>query len=337
MELLTKLQQQHPLNQTEMTNFIQLLIDDNTADEKKLDMLQRFSAREFTQSELTFISRSLINSMYVEQPQYEGSICVCGTGGDRSNSFNISTTVSFIVASAGVPVIKHGNKSVTSASGSTDLLNAMNIKTQKVEETAAYIDAKGLAFLSATETYPIMKNIQPIRKMIATPTIFNITGPLINPFKLDYQVMGVYDATRLDKIAQTIADLGRKRAIVLHGANGMDEATLSGDNMIYEISEGIIKNYTLNAQNLGFDFASNEQLVGGSAEENLTITLDILSGKEQSAKRDVVILNAGIALYVSEQVETIQAGVDKARELIINGTALEQYKKMGGQLYDYSR
>lgn len=337
MKLLTKLQQQHPLNQNEMTNFIQLLIADDTSDEKKLEMLQRFSAREFTQSELTFISRSLIDSMYDNQPQYEGSICVCGTGGDRSNSFNISTTVSFVVASAGVPVIKHGNKSVTSSSGSTDLLNAMNIKTQSVDETANYIDKKGLAFLSATETYPIMKNIQPIRKMIAMPTIFNITGPLINPFKLDYQVMGVYDATKLDKIAQTLADLGRKRAIVLHGANGMDEATLSGDNIIYEITEGMIKNYTLNAQDLDLDYAENEQLTGGNAEENLAITIDILNNKDQSAKRDVVVLNAGIALYVSEQVESIKAGVEKANELINSGAALEQYKKMGGQLHDYSR
>ncbi|MBU6132862.1 anthranilate phosphoribosyltransferase [Staphylococcus xylosus] len=336
MELQALLNQYKPLNQREMNAFIELLISEDVKDEVKIEYLTSFSEKEITQEELTYIVKSLIHSMYDQQPYYPNSMCVCGTGGDKSNSFNISTTVSFVIASANVPVIKHGNKSITSSSGSTDLLNAMQIQTTSVEQTPSQLDNTGLAFLSATETYPIMKQIQPIRKHMSNPTIFNITGPIINPFKLDYQVMGVYETSKLDKIAQTLADLGRKKAIVVYGANGMDEATLSGDNIIYEVNANeSVKTYTLNANDVGLDYAPNEELIGGTPVENLEITKNILNGTDRSAKRDVVVLNAGIALYVSEQVSTIQEGVSKAQKLIDEGEALAQYNKMGGKTYDY--
>lgn len=336
MELQTLLNQYKPLNQRQMNAFIELLISEDVKDEVKIEYLTSFSEKEITQEELTYIAKSLIHSMYDQQPYYPNSMCVCGTGGDKSNSFNISTTVSFIIASAKIPVIKHGNKSVTSSSGSTDLLNAMQIQTTSVEQTPSQLADTGLAFLSATETYPIMKQIQPIRKHMSNPTIFNITGPMINPFKLDYQVMGVYETSKLDKIAQTLVDLGRKKAIVVYGANGMDEATLSGDNIIYEVNANeSVKTYTLNANDVGLDYAPNEELIGGTPAENLEITKNILNGTDRSAKRDVVVLNAGIALYVSEQVSTIQEGVSKAQRLIDEGEALAQYNKMGGKTYDY--
>ncbi|MEJ7452303.1 anthranilate phosphoribosyltransferase [Staphylococcus xylosus] len=336
MELQALLNQYKPLNQREMNAFIELLISEDVKDEVKIEYLTSFSEKEITQEELTYIVKSLIHSMYDKQPYYPNSMCVCGTGGDKSNSFNISTTVSFVIASANVPVIKHGNKSVTSSSGSTDLLNAMQIQTTSVEQTPRQLDNTGLAFLSATETYPIMKQIQPIRKHMSNPTIFNITGPIINPFKLDYQVMGVYETSKLDKIAQTLADLGRKKAIVVYGANGMDEATLSGDNIIYEVNANeSVETYTINANDVGLDYAPNEELIGGTPAENLEITKNILNGTDRSAKRDVVVFNAGIALYVSEQVSTIQEGVSKAQKLIDEGEALAQYNKMGGKTYDY--
>ncbi|MGI2288050.1 anthranilate phosphoribosyltransferase [Staphylococcus cohnii] len=336
LSLQNHIKQYKPLNQTQMNEFIELLITDQLEDDIKRELLEAFSEREPSQAELTYISKSLIGSMYPTQPTFPNSMCVCGTGGDKSNSFNISTTVSFVLASAGVPVIKHGNRSVTSASGSTDLLNAMRIPTRSVEETSTHLKTQGLVFLNATETYPIMKHIQPLRKAISNPTIFNVTGPLINPFKLDYQVMGVYEPSQLNKIAQTLADLGRKRAIVLHGANGMDEATLSGNNTLYEVTEDKhIKSYSINATDLGLDYAPNTGLKGGTPQENLEITKQILNGKDQSAKRDVVLLNAGIALYVAEKAATIQEGVHKAKILIENGDALKQYNKMGGKTYDY--
>ena len=206
----------------------------------------------------------------------------------------------------------------------------MGIQTCKVDEVVKELNARGLSFISATDSYPIMKHLQPVRKSIHTPTIFNLVGPLINPFKLTYQVMGVYDVTQIDKIAQTIKDLGRKKAIVVHGANGMDEATLSGDNIIYEINQGEpIKTYTINAKDYGLALAENETLIGGSPKENKKITINILNGNDKSSKRDVVLLNAALALYVAEKVNDIQSGIKLARHLIDSGQAMKQYLKMG--------
>ncbi|WP_145115154.1 anthranilate phosphoribosyltransferase [Staphylococcus argensis] len=336
MALKLKLQQQQALTQSEINDFVALLISPDVGNEEKRNYLQAFSNKDYSQKELTYLSRALIHTMYDPQPYYPDDMCVCGTGGDRSNSLNISTTVSFIVASAGVPVIKHGNKSITSASGSTDLLAAMAINTTPVAQTPAQLQETHLAFLSATETFPVMKHIQPVRKMIDTPTVFNIIGPIINPFQLDYQVMGVYDAERLPHIAQTLHDLGRRRAIVVHGAGGMDEATLSGENIIYEVNRDQgITHYTLNAEDVGLHSANNTELVGGTRLDNLQISERILRGEDDSAKYEVVLLNAGLALYVAEKAETIREGVELARTLIQSGKAYDQYQSMKGEVHDY--
>ncbi|HHA0996979.1 TPA: anthranilate phosphoribosyltransferase [Staphylococcus aureus] len=292
MTLLTRIKTETILLESDIKELIDILISPSIGTDIKYELLSSYSEREIQQQELTYIVRSLINTMYPHQPCYEGAMCVCGTGGDKSNSFNISTTVAFVVASAGVKVIKHGNKSITSNSGSTDLLNQMNIQT----------------------------------------TTLNLVGPLINPYHLTYQMVGVFDPTKLKLVAKTIKDLGRKRAIVLHGANGMDEATLSGDNLIYELTEdGEIKNYTLNATDYGLKHAPNSDFKGGSPEENLAISLNILNGKDQSSRRDVVLLNAGLSLYVAEKVDTIAEGIELATTLIDNGEALKKYHQMRGE------
>lgn len=330
MKLLKDIENHKHLSKEDMQEFIDILIHPEVSDNKKLELLQAYSKKEMQQAELTYLVKHLIHTMYPEQSYYEGAMCVCGTGGDGSNSFNISTTVSFIVASAGVAIVKHGNRSITSHSGSTDVLQAMGIHTNQVTEVINQLNAKGLSFISATDTYPIMKNIQPIRKKISTPTVFNLVGPLIHPFKLTYQVMGVYDETQLKKIAQTIKDLGRKKAIVLHGANGMDEATLSGDNIIYEINENMpIKEYIINAKDYDLTVANNDSLKGGTPDENKDITINILNGNDHTSKRDVVILNAAIALYVAEKVKDIHCGIKLAKHLIDSGQAMKQYLKMG--------
>ncbi|HDA2583247.1 TPA: indole-3-glycerol phosphate synthase TrpC [Staphylococcus aureus] len=272
MTLLTRIKTETILLESDIKELIDILISPSIGTDIKYELLSSYSEREIQQQELTYIVRSLINTMYPHQPCYEGAMCVCGTGGDKSNSFNISTTVAFVVASAGVKVIKHGNKSITSNSGSTDLLNQMNIQTTTVDDTPNQLNEKDLVFIGATESYPIMKYMQPVRKMIGKPTILNLVGPLINPYHLTYQMVGVFDPTKLKLVAKTIKDLGRKRAIVLHGANGMDEATLSGDNLIYELTEdGEIKNYTLNATDYGLKHAPNSDFKGGSPEENLAM------------------------------------------------------------------
>ena len=331
MPLLEKIKQNKSLSKKDMQSFIVTLFDSNIETNVKVELLKAYTNKDMGQYELTYLVEYFIQTNYPDQPFYNKAMCVCGTGGDQSNSFNISTTVAFVVASAGVPVIKHGNKSITSHSGSTDVLHEMNIKTNKMYEVEQQLNSKGLAFISATDSYPMMKKLQSIRKSIATPTIFNLIGPLINPFKLTYQVMGVYEASQLENIAQTLKDLGRKRAILIHGANGMDEATLSGENIIYEInSESALKKYSLKAEEVGLAYAKNDTLIGGSPQKNKQIALNILSGNDHSSKRDVVLLNAGIALYVAEQVESIKHGVERAKYLIDTGMAMKQYLKMGG-------
>lgn len=331
MEILQQLEKQQHLNEEDMKSFINLMINPEVENQVKYKALKTYTDKEMQQTELTFLAKSLIKTMYKEQPYYEGAMCVCGTGGDKAGSFNISTTASFIVASAGALIVKHGNKSITSNSGSTDLLNQLNINTTKVNDVINTLQQYNLAFVSATESYPIMKYIQPIRKMMSKPTIFNLVGPLINPFKLTYQVMGIYDPNQLGNVAQTVKDLGRKKAIVLHGAGGMDEASLSGENLIYEVTTGKdIETYTINAKDFGLRNASNNTLKGGTPEENKAITVNILNGQDHTSKRDVVVLNAGIALYVAEKVNDIQTGINLAQYLIDSGLAMKQYLRMVG-------
>ncbi|MCG3401180.1 anthranilate phosphoribosyltransferase [Staphylococcus massiliensis] len=330
MEILKKLMQFQNLTEAEVQWMVDFFLDENVDEQEKLHILIAFTMKRETTEELTALTKALIASMYQTQPTYNNAMCVCGTGGDRSNSFNISTTVSFVVAAAGVPIIKHGNRSITSKSGSVDLLEALKVETLSVQNATQDVDEKGISFLSATETYPVFKYIQPIRKRIPMPTVFNIVGPMINPFQLDYQVMGVYEPSKMSMIAKTIQTLGRKRAIVVHGANGMDEATLSGDNLIYEVTPNEIKQYTINVKDFGLNYADNASLIGGDVDVNKAITLRILNGTEQGPKRDVVLLNAGIALYVSEKAASIQEGVHQARKIIDKQFALKLYQQLGG-------
>jgi len=335
MNTLKQLIQYHDLSQQEMKSFVDLMMDEQADVSLKVAHLVALSMKGETSDELSNLSQSLIETTYKERPYLEDSICVCGTGGDHSGSFNISTTASFVVAAAGLKVLKHGNKSITSKTGSIDILSALNIQTTPIKDATEKVNETNLAFLSATETYPIMKTVQPVRKSIPTPTTFNLLGPMIHPYHLDYQVMGVYDETKLKIIAEAIYKLGRKRAIIVHGAGGMDEATLSGDNIIYEVSqdEGI-KHYIVNAEEYGLQSAPNESLKGGTPEENKVITLDILTGQDHGPKRDVVVLNAALALYAGQKVDSIKEGITIVDSLIDDKHALNILEAVGGKVYD---
>nr|WP_263313350.1 anthranilate phosphoribosyltransferase [Mammaliicoccus sp. Marseille-Q6498] len=335
MNTLKQLIQYRNLNEVEMKSFVDLMMNEEEDVTLKVAHLVALSMKGETSDELSNLTESLIETTYKERPYIEDSICVCGTGGDHSGSFNISTTASFIVAAAGLKVLKHGNKSITSKTGSIDILSALNINTTPISKATEVVNQTNLAFLSATETYPIMKTVQPVRKTIPTPTAFNLIGPMIHPYQLDFQVMGVYDESKLETIANALNKLGRKRAIVLHGAGGMDEATLSGDNIVYEISEDkTIEKYTVNARDYGLQPASNDALKGGTPKENKKITLDILTGQDKGPKRDVVVLNAALALYISGKAETIEEGVSIAEDIIDNKQAINILELVGGEVYD---
>jgi len=246
----------------------------------------------------------------------------CGTGGDGSQSFNISTTSSFVLAGAGLKVAKHGNRSISSRTGSADVLEELGIALDfQPLEVNELLKQTNIAFLFAPHVHPKMKRIQGIRKSLGKPTIFNIIGPLTNPVSLSSQLVGVYRQDKLMDLAAVLHRIGRKRAIVLTGAGGMDEASLAGENHLVLMNEGDFIPFTLNAKEVGLSYAPLEDIRGGDATENAAILKSVLRG-EPSAYLDTVLLNAGIGLFAAGVSSTIQNGVQQARKSIQTGRAL---------------
>lgn len=257
------------------------------------------------------------------------SVDIVGTGGDMSNSFNISTTSSFVIAGAGQKVAKHGNRSASSKSGAADCLEALGVKISTVPEQAEKcIDEIGISFLFAQSYHPAMRFVGPVRKQIGTKTVFNIMGPLLNPAFAEYMVLGVYSPDIMDNMANVLIKLGIKRAMLVYGKDRLDEISISDSTVVCEIKDGKIKKYEISPEDFGFKRASQEEIKGGTPEENAQVTRDILSGKEQGAKRDIVLLNAGCALYVTGNAETIADGIKLAEESIDSGAALKKLDEL---------
>ncbi len=245
----------------------------------------------------------------------------CGTGGSGTKSFNISTTVAFVVSACGVKVAKHGNRSISSACGSADVLEELgvnlNVTPQQVE---ACINEVGVGFLFAPALHGAMKHAIGPRREIGIRTIFNILGPLTNPAGADRQVLGVYDEALVDVLAKVLVKLGCRRGFVVHGQDGMDEVTLTGPTRIGEICDGTVTLSTIEPEAFGLRRCLLEDLQGGNATENAAIVSDILDGNP-GPKRDVVLLNAAYALVAAGLAENVEAGLDKARNAIDDGLA----------------
>jgi len=247
----------------------------------------------------------------------------CGTGGDGTHSFNISTTSSFVLAGAGLKIAKHGNRSISSRTGSADVLEELGIALDfQPREVNELLNQHNIAFLYAPFIHPRMKRIQAIRKSLGKATIFNMIGPLTNPIPLTTQMVGAYQRDKLMDLATVLHRLGRKRAIVLTGAGAMDEASLDGDNHLVLMNDGDYLPFTLNASELGLPNASLEAVRGGDAKENAAILRSVLQG-EPSPYLDTVLLNAGIGLFAAGEVSTIQEGVHQSRKSIHSGRALQ--------------
>jgi anthranilate phosphoribosyltransferase len=248
----------------------------------------------------------------------------CGTGGDQKGTFNVSTTTAFVVAGAGVTVAKHGNRSVSSKSGSADVLSALGVKVdaskEKVEECLERI---GIGFLFAPLLHEAMKHaIQP-RREIGIRTIFNLLGPLTNPAGATHQLIGVYDGGLTEPIARVLKNLGLVRAMVVHGTDGLDEISLTSATRISELSDGEVKSYEFVPESLGFARCRIEDLAGGSAEECAAIVRDVLSG-ERGPKRDMVLINSAAALYVAGAAASLEKGASLAAASVDSGKAKEK-------------
>ncbi len=254
---------------------------------------------------------------------------VVGTGGDRSGTFNISTTAAFVVAGAGAPVAKHGNRAASSQSGAADVLSALGVKVDlHPEQVGRCIDEIGIGFMFAQIHHPAMKHAAGARREIAARTIFNILGPLTNPAGAKRQLLGVFSGSLTGLIAQTLLELGSEHVLVVNGLGHVDELVLDGANTVSELRAGKITHYELRGEAFGLAHAAVEELGGGTPEFNAAITRSVLEDAATPARRDVVLLNAGAALYAADVADDIGHGVELARESIRSGKALEKLEAL---------
>ncbi|MEJ5168704.1 MAG: anthranilate phosphoribosyltransferase [Arcobacteraceae bacterium] len=246
----------------------------------------------------------------------------CGTGGDKSNSFNVSTTVSLLLAACGCYVAKHGNRSITSNSGSADMLEALGVNLSvTLEKQAIMLEDTGFIFMFAVNHHPAMKNLMPIRKSIPHRTIFNILGPLTNPAGAVKQLIGVFDRSYIHKMVEALKLLGAERAMVVSSADGLDEISISDITYATKLENGVIEDFIIDPRDYGFEMYSKDEIMGGDAQLNAQITRDILEGKITGAKLDIVLLNAGAALEVDGMAKDIKEGIEIARQAILSGKA----------------
>lgn len=250
---------------------------------------------------------------------------IVGTGGDGANTFNISTAAAFVVSSLDVPIAKHGNRAFTSKSGAIDVLEALGINTEKTPEEEKEIFKKtNLCFMQAKNHHPAMKYAGKIRQELKFRTVFNLLGPLTNPASVNCQLFGVFDEKLVHKLARVISNLGVDNVLVVHGEDGLDEATICGKTLISEGRYGIIKDYYISPNDFGLKTYNISEIKGGDPKENAQIIKDIFNKKEQGAKRDIVLLNSALALYAFNKVSNIKEGVDLALNAINSGLALNK-------------
>jgi len=255
---------------------------------------------------------------------------MCGTGGDAKGTFNISTASSFVVAGAGVHVAKHGNRSMTSKSGSADVLSALGVDiTLNPKKVAKCIDEIGIGFMFAPSLHPAMKFAIGARTALGTRTVFNILGPLCNPAGVKRQLMGIFEGSLTDKIAEVLKKLNSTTAMVVHGYEGLDEiSTTSSTKISYLKENGKIESMAISPSDFGLSTTTIENLKGGEPNENAKIILDILSNKDKGPKRDIVILNSGAGILVGGLANSIQEGIAMANESISSGKALNKLNQL---------
>ena len=262
-------------------------------------------------------------------PKCENYVDLVGTGGDCTYSFNISTTSAFVAAGAGLPVAKHGNRSISSKSGAADVLEALGVNIGADPDVVQKcVEEAGVGFMMAPHFNPCMKYVGSVRKALGIRTVFNILGPLSNPSRAKKMVVGVYDPAMAETIAKVMAQLGVERGFVVSGDNHIDEFNLAGATTVAEIKDGNVTVFELQPEEVGLTRCTLDDLRGGEGAENAKITRAILDGSERGAKRDVVLLNAGATLYIGGLADSIKDGIEKAKESIDSGKAAQVLEKM---------
>lgn len=315
------------LTQQEARDAMNYIMSDEATDSQIAAFITALRMKGETIDEITGFAK-VMREKAKQVPISPAAVDIVGTGGDLANSFNISTTSAFVAAGAGLRVAKHGNRSVSSKSGAADVLEALGVKIALAPEQAAECMEKcGMTFLFAQTYHGSMRFAAAPRRETGLRTVFNILGPLANPAHAEGMLLGVYDETLLEPLAKVLVNLGVKRAMLVHGNDGLDEVSISDKTAVCEIRGGKTIRYELNPTDYGLPLSRKSDIVGGTAKENAEITLGVLRG-EKGPARDIVLLNAGCALYVGGAAESVQRGVSLAEHSIDSGAAMEKLNEL---------
>ncbi len=303
------------------------IMDGKATDAQIASFITALSIKGETIDEITACAEVMRNKGVKFDTKNLDAFEIVGTGGDKVGTFNISTTAAFVIAAAGVPVAKHGNRSVSSKSGAADVLERLGANiTLTPEQNEKVFEQTHICFMFAPTYHASMRFAAPARRETGVRSVFNVLGPLTNPAAAEYQLMGVYDDKLVEPLAKVLHNLGVKRGATVCGASKLDEMTTTGDNLVCEIKGDELKTYTVNGEDYGLKKVELEEILGGSPEDNAQITKDILNGVK-GAKRDIVALNAGMSLYLAEAVENIADGVKLAEEMLDSGKAKAKFEE----------
>ena len=327
-EAVEKFSSGNSLKKNEIKEVFLSIMNNECNDAEIISFLMTLKTKGETVEEITGAAEVLREMSQKLKLNSQELVDTCGTGGDGQNTFNISTASAIVAAAAGVKIAKHGNKSISSKSGSSDLLEFSGINIDLDEEQAQKcFDDNGITFMFAPKYHKAMKNVANVRKNIKTRTIFNLLGPLSNPANAKYQILGVYDKKLILPIAKVIKGLGIKRAMVVHSEEGLDEISCEKDTYIAEVNENEISEYTINPKEFGLEVLSLESLKVDSVEESYKIFMNMLENKDETAV-NIVSLNAGAAIYISGIKENLKEGIEFSKELIISGKALKKFEDL---------
>lgn len=319
-EILDKLCNLNDLSEKEVNFFFSELMSGNLSEGISAAILVALKIKKPSKEEIFYASNYLLNSLDLNSTRNNNYIDLCGTGGDGKSSINVSTISSLILSSLDVKVAKHGNRSVSSNVGSADLFEALNVSFDKdYEDALENIKNKNLTFLFAPNFHSSMKNVAKIRKDIATRTIFNVLGPLINPLKPSHQLLGVYDSQLLEPIAETLMLQGLNSAMVVHSFDGMDEISISDKTHVIELRNDKISKYVFNPTDYGFTIGNSDKLVIKNVEESKNIFLGIIKGEIRDERRDICVLNSGAGLYLTNDNLSLSDCFENIKEKIDSG------------------
>lgn len=327
-ELLKKVVEGENLTRTEAARAMDLMLEGKATPVMMSSFLTAMRMKGETIEEIvgcTEMMKSKGCSVSLDTDEY---IDFVGTGGDGTNTFNVSTTSMFVCAAAGVTVAKHGNRAASSKSGASDLLEALGVNIMlEPEQVEQCIKEIGIGFMNAQKFHKAMKNVAPIRKEIQIRTIFNMLGPLSNPSGATRQVIGVFSRNKVSVFSRVMSTMGVKRAMVVCGSDGMDEITVTGKTYVNEIKDGKILEYEIDPKDYGIEYAEPEDIMGGSGEENAEITRKIFAG-EKGPKRDIVVLNSAAGIYIGGKADTYAEAIEIAKKMIDEGHVIDKLNEL---------